>query len=71
MIFPFSQLVLEPFHFEPCLFGLKTSVFWMRYEGLKWEKSLDEQREHRLIREGFFYHDSRLDGLSDDDRPWM
>lgn len=38
--------------------------------GLAWEKSLDEQREHQLIREGLFWHDEQLDGLSDDDRMW-
>lgn len=37
---------------------------------LKWEKDLDEQREHRLQREGIFWHDATLDGLSDDDRMW-
>lgn len=31
---------------------------------------MDEQREHRLLREGLFWHDERLDGLSDDDRMW-
>ena len=39
-----------------------------RKNGLAWEKSLDEQREHQLIREGLFWHDEQLDGLSDDDR---
>ena len=39
-----------------------------RRDKLQWEKGLDEQREHRLQREGIFWHDDRLDGLSDDDR---
>ncbi|CAJ1382624.1 unnamed protein product [Effrenium voratum] len=39
-------------------------------QGIAWEKDLDEQREHRLLREGLFWHDERLDGLSDDDRMW-
>ncbi|CAE7641909.1 unnamed protein product [Symbiodinium pilosum] len=37
---------------------------------LKWEQDLDDQREHRLLREGLFYHDDSLNGLSDDDRMW-
>jgi len=31
---------------------------------------LDPQREHQLLREGIFWHDPTLDGLSDDDRMW-
>jgi hypothetical protein len=39
-----------------------------RHQKLKWQKELNEQTEHRLQREGIFWHDKRLDGLSDDDR---
>ena len=40
-------------------------------QNLGWEKLLDQQKEHRLAREGLFWHDRRLDGLSDDDRMWF
>lgn len=40
------------------------------HQKLKWQKELNEQTEHRLQREGIFWHDKRLDGLSDDDRMW-
>ena len=44
----------------------------LRRKGLAWEKDLDPQREHQLLREGIFWHDKTLDGLSDDDRPdWV
>ena len=44
----------------------------LRRKGLAWEKDLDPQREHQLLREGIFWHDPTLDGLSDDDRPdWV
>lgn len=39
-------------------------------EKLAWEKTLDDQREHQMAREGLFYDDERLRGLSDDDRMW-
>ena len=62
-------LIRSEAHFAR-IFGWASS----RHKNLQWEKKLDEQREHRLQREGVFWHDATLDGLSDDDRrvffPW-
>eukprot|EP00440_Ansanella_granifera_P001451 gb/GFBE01001562.1/.p1 GENE.gb/GFBE01001562.1/~~gb/GFBE01001562.1/.p1 ORF type:complete len:504 (+),score=112.24 gb/GFBE01001562.1/:1-1512(+) len=35
-----------------------------------WQKELDPEYEHRMKREGAFWHDPALDGLSDNDRKW-
>ena len=40
-------------------------------QNLAFERHFEQQNEHRLVREGLFWHDERLDGLSDDDRMWL